>query len=119
MVEEHRLAAGALELIDHQHLVGIVARQAIGGANQHGGTVALGDQITQPVEAGAGQCRPAAAVIGADQIGRQGPAALPGGTAQGVDLAVDGLLPLLLVRGNTGVGRHQLQGTRRRRSRGT
>src|SRR4051794_22442500 len=42
------------------------------------------------------------------------PAALLGGTAQGINLAVDGLLLLLLVRGNASVGRHQLQGTLRR-----
>ena len=72
VVEEHHLTAGALELIDCQHLVGIVARQAVRGTNQHGGTGALSNQVTHPVEAGASQRCAAATVLGADQIGSEG-----------------------------------------------
>src|SRR5689334_2200966 len=113
VVEERDLAAGPRELVDHQHLTGVAARQAIRRADQHGRARPLGDQIAQPVEPRPGQRGAATALIEADQVGSQMPAARFGGSAQSIDLTVDRLFLVLPVRRDAGVGRHQPQRARR------
>lgn len=112
MVEEHDLAADPLELVDHQHLVGKVAGQAVGGANQHCRAGPLGDEITQPVEPRSGEGGAGTALVATDQVGRQVPATLFGGSPQGIDLAVDRLLLVLTVGRHAGISRNQRQRTR-------
>ena len=103
VLQERHLDARAAELLQQQDLVGVSARQPVGG--QHGddpdGTVVHG--VAQSVEPGS--VEPAAAValvtedmlVGHDMVSRNRPG------VQGGELAVDGLIAFLALGGHAGI----------------
>ena len=95
VLQKHHLGACATELLEQQHLVGILARQAVRGQHDQRayGTVAHG--VAQRVEAG--PVEPAAAVTFiTENLFVTYRIALRGGPgSQGGELAVDGLLAFL------------------------
>jgi hypothetical protein len=87
VLQEHHLAAGATELLQEQDLVGVLARQPVGG--QHGDDP--DGAVAQRVQAGAVEARAAVALVAEDVLLGEGVAVVGGPGAQGGKLAVDGL----------------------------
>jgi hypothetical protein len=103
VLQERHLDAGAAELLQQQDLVGVFARQPV--RRQHGddrdGTVAHG--IAQRIQAGSVEPAAAVALVAEDVLVGQGVAVGDCPGAQGRELAVDGLVALLALGGDTGV----------------
>src|SRR3954452_1755389 len=102
--EERDRAAGAAELLQEQDLVGVLAGQAVGREDAHDLDLAVAHGVAQRVQAGPVEARAAVALVA-----EHGPVAQlvalglgPGG--QGAELAVDGLLALLALGRDPGMG---------------
>ena len=95
MLQEHDLNACAAELFQEQDLVGVFAREAIGG--QHGDdsddTVAHG--VPERVEAGPVEPAAAVALVAEDEVVADLVPSRSRPVAQSGELAVDGLEALL------------------------
>ena len=102
-MQEHDLATGFAELLKEHDLVRIAPRQSIGA--QHGDAFdgAVADDVTQRIEAGS--VEPCAAVsLVAEDMGFVENVVIAGHpAAQGIELAVDGLLAFLSLSGDTGI----------------
>ena len=116
-VEEDRRDPLLAQLVEQQHLVGVLARQAVGAVHVQPVDASLGDPIAQPLERGPHQRRAAEAVVEVNVLGQQHVAVGRHALLERRDLAVDrGLLRLLLGR-NARVNRdrlHRLPPCRRR-----
>ena len=67
-VHEFDLAAGTGKLVEQQHLVDGVARQAIGCGEHHQLTACGSDRIPQGIQPGSAQWRATPAVVTNDQL---------------------------------------------------
>ncbi|CAA9266379.1 MAG: hypothetical protein AVDCRST_MAG27-2839 [uncultured Craurococcus sp.] len=105
VVEEDDLAALAAELLQQQHLVGVLAGEAVRA--EHGDDVdgRVLDRVAQAVEPRAVQAGAAVALIGEDVLGQQLMAVGLGPLPQRGQLAGDGLLAPLALRRDPGVDR--------------
>src|SRR5215218_2830337 len=68
-VEEHDLGAGAAELLHQEHLVGVTARQPVGGVDVEPLDVTGGHGVTQPLQGWAQQARAAVALVDVGAVG--------------------------------------------------
>ena len=95
VLQEHHLGACATALLKQQHLIGILARQAVRGQHDQRahGTVAHG--VAQRVETGPIEPAATAALVAEDVLVACRMALRGGPGAQGGELAVDGLLAFL------------------------
>jgi hypothetical protein len=105
LLGEDDLDAGAGELLEQQHLVGVAAREPIGRVAQQHLEAALGDTVAQPLERRPGERRAGEAVLEEHQLVGDDQAALGGQLTQPGDLAVDRLLLALALRGHPRVDR--------------
>jgi len=115
LLEELDDAAGPLQLLQDDHLVGVGARQAVRRRCQQDRDPALGRQVAQPIQRRPVQVGAAAAVVHELPLRRHVVAPLLRGPAPGGQLAGDGLLLLLLARGRPRVERRAGQAPRARR----
>ena len=103
VLQERHLDARAVELLQQQDLIGVSARQPVGG--QHGddpdGAVVHG--VAQRVEAGPVEPAAAVALVTEDVLVGHDMAARGRPGAQGGKLAVDGLIAFLALGGHAGV----------------
>jgi hypothetical protein len=105
-VDELDRAAEALELVEQDHLVDVVAGQAIGLGAQDAVELAQPHRIPQPIQAGPVQARPALPII-AERAGLgQMPAPVGDGGPQALQLLVDGLRVGLLLGRHPGIDGH-------------
>jgi hypothetical protein len=95
VLQEHHLAAGATELLQEQDLVGVFARQPVGGQHGDDPDGAVADGVAQRVQAGAVEAAAAVALVAEDVLVGEGMVVVDGPGAQGGELAVDGLKTLL------------------------
>jgi hypothetical protein len=76
-IEELDPAPGGRQLLEQEHLVDVVARQPVGGGDQHHVQRARRGAVAQPLQAGALEAGAAEAVIAEEVVGRHRPALLP------------------------------------------
>ena len=100
VVQEHHLAAGAAELLQEQHLVGILAGQAVRAEYGEDVDRGVADSVPQGVEPGAVETGAARALVAKNVLVGQLMPLLASPGAQRLKLAVDGLLASLAL------GRH-------------
>ena len=114
-VEEGDLDAGAAELLEQQHLVGVAARQAVGREHRDDLDGGVAHRVAQAVEARAIEPRAAVAVVAEDVRLGQLVAFGLGPAPQAGELAVDGLLAFLALGRHSRVdrGTHQVTPPRR------
>jgi hypothetical protein len=114
-VEEGDLDAGAAELLEQQHLVGVAARQAVGREHRDDLDGGVAHRVAQAVEARAIEPRAAVAVVAEDvRLGQRVAFGLRPAPQAG-ELAVDGLLAFLALGRHSRVdrGTHQVIPPRR------
>ena len=114
-VEEGDLDAGAAELLEQQHLVGVAARQAVGREHRDDLDRGVARRVAQAVEARAIEPRAAVAVVAEDvRLGQRVAFGLRP-APQARELAVDGLLAFLALGRHSRVdrGTHQVIPPRR------
>ena len=104
MVEEHHLAAGAAELLQDQHLIGVPAGQPVRAEHRDDVDLGIADGVPQRVEPGPVEPCAAVAFVAEDVLGRELVAGLFGPGPQGRELAVDRLLALLALGGDPCIG---------------
>ena len=102
--EERDRAAGAAELLQEQDLVGVLAGQAVGGEHGDDLDLAVAHGVAQRVQAGPVEARAAVALVAEHVPVAQLVALGLGPGAQGGELAVDGLLALLALGRDPGIG---------------
>ena len=102
-LQEHHLGAGAAELLQEQDLVGVPARQAVGGQRGDDPDGAVAHGVAQRVEAGSVEPAAAVTLVAEHVLVGEGVAVGGGPGAQGGELAVDGLLALLALGRDAGV----------------
>ena len=103
MVQEHHRAAGTPKFLEQQHLVCVLAGQAVGG--EHGDDLdgPVADSVAQGIQARTIEPCAAVPLVAEDVLGGEIVAVLDGPGAQGGELALDGLLTLLAFGGHPGV----------------
>ena len=84
-------AAVALQLLQEQHLMDIVARQSIRIGDEDAIELGQRGEVAKPVEAGPPQRGPGIAVVAEDVVVRERPSAISGDAPQSVELLIDGL----------------------------
>jgi len=107
-VEKDRLHALACELFDQQHLIGILATQAIRGVDEHRLQLSLGREVAHPFEAGPLECCSAKSFVFEDPGLRHLELARPREFDQRCRLARNRMLLALLLRRDAGVDRRHL-----------
>jgi hypothetical protein len=102
-VEELDRAPHPAELLQQEHLVGVAPGQPVGSENGDDIDLAVAHRVAQGVQAGSVEARAAVSLIeehmGVGQVVVRG----VGPGAQGVELAVDGLLAFLALGGDAGI----------------
>lgn len=97
-VEEDALDAGAAQLVDEQHLVGVTARQAVGRMDVDAVEGAGSREVAQPFQRRADKSGAAVAVVGEAMPGQKGQAVRRDPRLQRRHLAGNGAVTLLLGR---------------------
>jgi hypothetical protein len=90
-VQELHLAAEALQFLQEDHQLDIVARQAVGIGDQHPLDLAGPHRVAQPVQTRPVQRRPAVALVPEDILAREFPAVGGKPRPQSVKLLLNGL----------------------------
>ena len=103
-VEELHLRPMLLQLLDQEHLMNVVASQAVRRGDQDAIQPGTRRCVAQAVQAGAAQHSPAATVVAEDPLGRQGPAPHRGVGVQPLELLFSGLRLGLALGRYSGVG---------------
>ena len=103
VVEERHRAAGTAELLEDQGLIGILAREAVRAEHRDDIDLGVADGVPQGVEPGPVEPGAAVAFVAEGMLGPELMAGLFRPGAQGRDLAVDRLLPLLALGGHPGI----------------
>jgi len=107
LLGEDDLDAGARELLQQQHLVGVAARQAIGRVAEQNVEAAVGGAVAQPLKRRPGQRRAGEPLILEDQIIDNDQASRGGQITQPGGLALDRLLHPLALGGHPRVDRRR------------
>ena len=98
-LDELDVAGGLAELLQQEDLVGVAPGQPVGAVDAEDVELALAGGVAEAVECGAVEPRARVALVDVDMIVLEFVAVGGRPAAQGVELAVDGLLtPLLLGR---------------------
>ncbi len=105
MVEEDDLDPGAAKLVDQQHLIGVLARQAIGRVDIEALDRPQGNRIAQPLQRRPHQCGPTVAVVDEGAFSWHGASVRRAALLQRARLAGDGLRRGLSVRGHARIER--------------
>src|SRR5215216_17573 len=105
LAREHDLHAGALELLQQQHLVGVAAREPIRAVAEHHLEAALGGAVAQPLKRRPGERRARDPLIAEHELIGHSEAALGGELTQPGDLTLDRALLALALRGHPRVDR--------------
>src|SRR5215208_504798 len=105
LLGEADLDAGALELFEQQHLVGVAAREAVGRVTEQHLEAALGGAVAQTLERRPGQRRTGEPFVLEHQVLRDQQPALGGKLTQPDGLALDRLVLALALRGHPCVDR--------------
>src|SRR3982751_4885655 len=92
VVEEHYLAAGAAELLQDQHRIGVPAGQPVGAEHRDDVDLGIADGVAQRVEPGPVEPCAAVTLVLEDMRGLELMPGLSRPGAQGRELAVDRLL---------------------------
>jgi len=95
VLQEHDLNACAAELFQEQDLVGVFAREAIGGQHGDGSDDTVAHGVPERVEAGPVEPAAAVALVAEDEVVADLVPSRSCPVAQGGELAVDGLEALL------------------------
>ena len=118
LLGEDDLHAGALELFEQQHLIGVAAREAVRCVAQQHLERALDSAIAQPLKRRAPKRRARNALVLENEVLWHQQTARVGQLTQRGGLAVDRLLPTLALGGHPGVDRrHPARRLVRRRDR--
>src|SRR3954452_14168790 len=105
VVQKDDLAAGAAELLHEQDLVGILPREPVGADHGHHVNGSVADSVSERVQRGTVQARPAVALITEHMsLGERVPLVV-GPVPQGRDLTANGLLSLLALCRDAGIDR--------------
>ena len=109
LLGEADLHAGALELLQQHHLVGVAAGKAVRGVTEHHLEGPLGRPVTQTLKGRALEAGARDPVIAEDELLGDQQAARVGQLTQPCDLTVDRLLLALAIGGDPGVDRRDLR----------
>ena len=104
-LDELDVAGGLAELLQQEDLVGVAAGQPVGAVDAEDVELALAGGVAEAVEGGAVEPRAGVALVDVDVIVFEFVAVGGGPAAQGVELAVDGLVTPLLLGRDPGVDR--------------
>ena len=108
---EHHVDAGSGELLEQQHLIGILAAEPIGAVHEEGIDLALGRQVAHPLQARSDERRATPAIVLIHAAIRNQIAVLGGVRAERARLTGDRLLLFLPVRRDPRVDRGGFHGT--------
>src|SRR5215208_1501704 len=103
MLQEHDRTAQAPELLQEEHLIRVLAGQAVGTQDRQHGEHALAGGVAQAVQARAVEAGAAVAFVGEAMLGKEVIALLLHPGLEGGELAVDRLVTFLAFRRNAGI----------------